>query len=134
MPTKGKDGKIKPKPKRLEVQGEMTVSIAHHAKVELQVCEGWGLGNYDPFGLSDPYVTLQYPTGKKIGKTKVRDNTLDPHFYERWTLRVPVEVPAEGGEDLTLEVGARASGGARRALSTTRACALPPPSAPSPSF
>ena len=41
---------------------------------------------------------------KKLGKTKVRQNTLDPKFYERWTLRVPVVSPPEGGDAVTFEI------------------------------
>ena len=98
------NAKVKPKPKRLEVKGNMTLHVEHIACVEMQLTSAWGLGNYDPSGKSDPYVVAHYPYGTKLGKSKVRDNTLDPHWFERWTMRAPLVAPPEGAEDVTLEV------------------------------
>lgn len=97
-------------------KGSMTVKIEYKARVELRLMEAIGLrdadtilgpghGNKDGTGSSDPYCVVKY-CGKKVGKTKVLKNKLNPKWYETFDIAVPVGGAVEEKEDemLTIEV------------------------------
>ena len=77
-------------------EGEAEANIKM-VSVEVKVIEGKRLPKADLFGSSDPFVTLEWD-GRKVHKTKVIRNTLDPV----WTgEKVVVQVPSavRKGED-----------------------------------
>ena len=51
--------------------------------------EAFGLKALDLTGGSDPYCKLEF-LGESRGKTKVRNNTQDPKWYETFELHVPI--------------------------------------------
>ena len=69
--------------------GTLTFRVAHQAKVLVHVQEAFGLKALDLTGGSDPYCKLEF-LGESRGKTKVRNNTQDPKWYETFELHVPI--------------------------------------------
>ena len=69
------------KPERYRTQGTLTVEIQHEAIVEVTILEAVGLAQHDVFDISDPYCVVKWGS-QKLGKTPVRDNTLDPRWYQ----------------------------------------------------
>ena len=57
-------------------------------KVTLHVLEAFGLAKADRFGKSDPFAVLSL-NGERIGKTKVRSDTMEPIWDDGFVIEVP---------------------------------------------
>ena len=82
-----------------DAKGTLTFRVRHVAKVQLHILEAFGLKAMDLTGGSDPYLKVLMED-VEIGKTKTRQNTQDPRWYETFELRVPVPLDDAGGADV----------------------------------
>jgi len=75
-------------------QGKVVISLAPHDRrytrevVELKVMKAHGLANADFMGKSDPFVIVKW-NGKEVGRTKVKNDTLNPVWNESFFLHIP---------------------------------------------
>ncbi|KAJ1452692.1 C2 domain-containing protein [Pelagophyceae sp. CCMP2097] len=93
---------IRPVAARFRITGTVTISVSHVSIIEACVTEGVDLAMLDSWDVSDPYAIVKW-NSKKLAKTKVRDNDLDPKWYGgRFTVDVPLE--PEPDEDSPLEL------------------------------
>ena len=82
-----------------DAKGTLTFRVRHVAKVQLHILEAFGLKAMDLTGGSDPYLKVLMED-VELGKTKTRQNTQDPRWYETFELRVPVPLDDAGGADV----------------------------------
>ena len=69
--------------------GGSTIDLKAGGKVVLSITEAKNLGKADMFGASDPFCEIEF-NGKVIGRTKTRNNTLNP-FWTNETFELEMD-------------------------------------------